>query len=212
MARDPADLYIDARIDGNVVQALSQGTGEPFWDQAYTNTIYRIRLAARQTGSPEPTLEEIPALLVNDTVLDGLFEAAAARTAGTELEHDGLANREWLRYDWRGLSPELRNAITEGFRAAARTRIPMNGTGNKATVTTRREPWTCEGKLVADTDGLPSEIRAAIERAMAQVLPLDNEDAPKIEIDSHRLRKTAAGILDTIDNAVAAGAALGIIT
>lgn len=43
---DRADVYETARMDAATVNALNSNSDEPFWEQAYTNLIYKVRLAS----------------------------------------------------------------------------------------------------------------------------------------------------------------------
>ena len=118
-------MYANARIDGAVVEALTIGSNDRFRKEACISAIHRTRTAAIQGRQPEPSLRETAALLDNDTVLDGLFEAAAARTAGTEFQQYGLAGRQWLHHDWRGLNQRLQNAIRDCIRHAGASRLTV---------------------------------------------------------------------------------------
>lgn len=170
--KNHSDVYASARIDAAVVGALTGDSNETFWQQAYTNAIYRTQIASIQGGIPEPTLRETAALLDNDTVLDGLFEAAVAKTAGTEQEHEGITSRKWLHHDWRGLSHGLRNAIRDGIREAGASNLTVRYlelSEEPTTIGNRRGDWIRDGKLLWETSRLPEAVRGSIETAIEEL-------------------------------------------
>ena len=70
-----ATLYEDAQIDAAVITVLNGSGNAPFWRQAYRSTIHRIRSMSILAGNNEPSLQEVAALLDNDTVLEALVQA-----------------------------------------------------------------------------------------------------------------------------------------
>ena len=203
--KNQSDVYASAHIDAAVVSALSGNSNEKFRKQAYTNAIYRTRIAAIQGSVPEPSLRETAALLDNDTVLDELFEAAAAKTAGTEHEHDGINSRKWLRHDWRGLDQKLQNAIRDDIRKAGASKLNVRRltlSGARTAIGDRREDWIRDGELLWETSQLPEHVQEAIETAV-EGLSSDPE-RPITKVGPQQLVNARRGVIDSIENTMAA--------
>lgn len=210
--RNHSDVYASARIDAAVVGALTRNGNEKFWQQAYTNAIYRTRIASIQGGIPEPTLRETAALLDNDTVLDGLFEAAVAKTAGTEQEHEGITSRKWLHHDWRGLNHGLRNTIRDGIREAGASNLTVRNLKLSRAPTAigdRRGDWFRDGELLWETSRLPEAAQGAIETAVEELS--SDPERPGTNVGTRKLVNARRDVIDSIDNAMAAADALGLL-
>ena len=210
--KNQSDVYASAHIDAAVVSALSRNSNEKFWKQAYTNAIYRTRIAAIQGSVPEPSLRETAALLDNGTVLDGLFEAAAAKTAETEHEHDGINSRKWLHHDWHGLDQELRNTIRDDIRQAGASKLTVRCLALSAAPTAigdRRGEWIRDGRLLWETSQLPEYVQGAIETAVEELF--SDPERPTTNVGPQQVVNARRGVIDSIDNAMAAANALGLL-
>ena len=168
--REPknGNAYINAQIDAAAVTAINNSS-DPFWNQAYTNAIHRTRLAVMQAGNPEPNLRETAALLANDTLLERTVTAATARTAGTPDEADGQSSSYWLRHDWLGLDHNLRNAIREGIRNTANSKLTiqcLERPGPPTPIGDRDKDWMRGRELLWDTGTLPEHVQKAIRETI----------------------------------------------
>lgn len=204
-------MYANAHIDGEVVAALNSAGNEPFWKQAFTSVIHRIRVAAVQAGNPEPTVRETAALLDNEIVLDGLFHAAIAKSGATETEDRDIAG--WLNHDWRGLDYNLQNAIREGIRNAGTSKLTVRRLRANAAPTAigdRRGDWIDNGKLLWDTSSLPREMQETIQATAHEIL--EQPETGNMRIAAHRLSTAGLRIIDTIESAITAAKSLEILT
>jgi hypothetical protein len=160
-----ATLYEDARVDAAIIATHDGGCDEPFWQQAYTSTIQRTRSLSIFAGNGETSLCEVAALLNNETVMEALALAGAARTRNTEQEAQSRSNRLWLKMDWRELNHDLRYHIIKGILQAGNSRLTVTDRTGKAgsvTIGDRRGHWFQDGKLRWDISKLPASTREAI--------------------------------------------------
>ena len=167
-----ATLYEDAQIDAAAITAFNGSANAPFWRQAHGSAIRRIRSMSMLAGNGEPSLREAAALLDNDTVLEALVQAGAARIGETEREHENRINQGWLKNDWRAMDHGLRNRIVEGIRLTAASRLTLIGPTNKKgtpTVGERRGPWLHDGQLRWNVSRLPAHIRKAVHKVVHQL-------------------------------------------
>ena len=221
-----ATLYEDAQIDAAVITALNDSTNAPFWRQAYGSAIRRIRSMSMLAGNGEPSLGEIAALLDNDTVLEALVQAGAARSGGTERERDSHINQGWLENDWRPMDHGLRNRIVEDIRLAAASRLRVTGpTGqtNAPTIGERRGPWLHDGRLRWNVSPLPGHIRKAVHKAVHQLHGTAWAGAETTPVGTRPPEETLAAehdgkddlrrnIINVIENAAVAASCLCAIT
>ena len=170
------------------------GAQEPFWMAAYSDTFYHIGLAALHAGQSEPDLREMATLLDNETALEELFEAAAARTAGTRDEQNGRKSLEWLHEVWRGIGPELQEAIREGIREGAGTKGPARGQRHDGQ---RRERAN----------------KPRAERARnATAATSGDEEGGRPRTENRELTRARHELIDAIEKTISAAGALGIVT
>ena len=215
-------LYEDAQIDAAVITAFNGSANAPLWRQAYGSAIRRIRSMSMLAGNGEPSLGEIGALLGNDTVLEALVQAGAARKTETQREHENRINQGWLKNDWRAMDHGLRNRIVEGIRLTAASRLTLTGPTNKKgtpTVGERRGPWLHDGQLRWNVSRLPAHIRKAVHQlhgtawAGEQTTPVGtrpSEETLAAENDGNDdLRRN---IINVIENAAVAASCLCAIT
>ena len=140
-----ATLYDDARVDAAITTSSDDAiSSEPFWDQAFTNAIRKTRSISTLACNDAPNLREVGALLYNDTALEALVDAGAARTRGAERENDSRLNRIWLEKDWAEMDHGLRARLIEGIQRAGQSKLTvsdMTGGTGAPTVGERRGPW-----------------------------------------------------------------------
>ena len=210
-----ATLYEDAQIDAAVVTALNDSENAPFWRQAYGSAIRRIRSMSILAGNGEPSLREVAALLDNDTVLEALAQAGAARSGETERERDSHVNQDWLENEWRPMDHGLRNHVVEGIRPTAASRLTVTGpTGETGapTIGERRGPWLHDGRLRWDIYRLPTQIRAPIGKVIEELNPAAPSAKRAMQAESNPMDSLRPNMLNMTQYAVTVAYSLNAIT
>ena len=166
-------------------------------------------------GNGEPSLLEVAALLGNDTVLEALVQAGAARSGETERERDSHVNHGWLENDWRPMDHGLRNHIVEGIRLTAASGLTVTGpTGQTSTPTIgeRRGPWLHYGQLRWNISRLPAQIQTPIKKVIEELNPAAPPPERTAQIEKDPTDNLRLNMLSMIHDAVTVACGLNAIT
>ena len=125
---DLSDSYFEAYVDGHVIAVCGltgagKSNAEPFWQQAYVNTLRWVRVAFVLDDDAGFTLARAADVLGNPKALSALVARAAA-AAGGRPDPDGRAAgldlARWHREDFLGLDTPLQQALVDRISGVAR--------------------------------------------------------------------------------------------
>ena len=168
----PEAPFETAYLDAATVNALAGKPSDPFWQQAYTSLIWKVRTAVRLASGKEGDLHRVLEVARDPDRLEALIDHV--RETGTtdrqaETGRDTHAVIHWYHCDWNELDARLQRSLLDGLAAVAAMDVtvdPATGSGKASPVRLARRtgPWR-----EWNPDSLPANARDAIERARREL-------------------------------------------